>query len=94
MDGLLPWQRQLYECERLICQRDAVLSEVRGLGVVRGPLPSMYSWPSPAPAPRSGKGSPGWVSSLDKQPREVRGFPWNGKPVPAGSGNLMLSLRP
>ncbi|KAK2509634.1 hypothetical protein MC885_021164 [Smutsia gigantea] len=27
MDGLLPWQRQLYECERLICQRDADLSE-------------------------------------------------------------------
>eukprot|EP00069_Balaena_mysticetus_P009783 bmy_06386T0 len=27
MDGRLPWQRQLYECERLICQRDAILSE-------------------------------------------------------------------
>uniref|UniRef100_H0V519 KASH domain containing 5 n=1 Tax=Cavia porcellus TaxID=10141 RepID=H0V519_CAVPO len=26
-DGLLPWQRQLYECERLICQRDTILSE-------------------------------------------------------------------
>ena len=30
MDGLLPWQRQLYECEHLICQRDAILSEVSG----------------------------------------------------------------
>lgn len=29
MDRLLPWQRQLCECERLICQREAVLSEVR-----------------------------------------------------------------
>nr|XP_036861884.1 protein KASH5 isoform X1 [Manis javanica] len=27
MDRLLPWQRELYECERLICQRDADLSE-------------------------------------------------------------------
>ncbi|KAF7480420.1 hypothetical protein GHT09_008411 [Marmota monax] len=27
MDRLLPWQRQLYEYERLICQRDAILSE-------------------------------------------------------------------
>ncbi|XP_036690015.1 protein KASH5 [Balaenoptera musculus] len=27
MDGRLPWQRQLYECEHLICQRDAILSE-------------------------------------------------------------------
>lgn len=29
MDRLFPWQRQLCECERLICQREAVLSEVR-----------------------------------------------------------------
>lgn len=27
MDRLFPWQRQLCECERLICQREAVLSE-------------------------------------------------------------------
>lgn len=45
MDGLLPRQRQLYECERLICQRDAVLSEVRGPGVAREHLPSMCSCP-------------------------------------------------
>lgn len=29
IDRLLPWQRQLRECEQLICQREAVLSEVR-----------------------------------------------------------------
>lgn len=45
MDGLLPRQRQLYEYERLICQRDAVLSEVRGPGVAREHLPSMCSCP-------------------------------------------------
>ena len=42
MDGLLPWQRQLYECEHLICQRDAILSEVSGL---EGNVPSMCLLP-------------------------------------------------
>lgn len=49
MDRLLPWQRELYECERLICQRDADLSEVRGPGM-GGHMPSMCTWPAPAPS--------------------------------------------
>lgn len=44
MDRLLPWQRQLYECERLICQRDTDLSEVRGWVT----FASMCTCPSPA----------------------------------------------
>lgn len=74
MDGLLPWQRQLYECERLICQREADLSEVRGLGRGGGTFASPCTCPSPALSLEREvlPGSPPWIS---KQPREARGFP-------------------
>lgn len=74
MDRLLPWQLQLYECERLICQRDADLSEVRGLGKGGVTFASLCTCPS-SPAPNLERevlpGSHPWIS---KQPREVRGF--------------------
>lgn len=43
MDGLFPWQRQLCECEQLICQREAVLSEVRDREETDLPLACLHS---------------------------------------------------
>lgn len=78
MDRLLPWQRQLYECERLICQRDADLSEVRGPGVcMRFALTcTCQSQALPCSNP-----------CISKQPTEVIGH----KSDPAGSGKLLLT---
>lgn len=67
MDRLFPWQRQLCECERLICQREAVLSEVRDREGTDLPLACLHSpclvWQEPTQ-----------VWALAKQPTPAQGI--------------------
>lgn len=80
MDRPLPWQRQLYECERLICQRDTDLSEVRGLGDI------CFHVHLPISCPESGEGGlPGSNPGISTQPRKVTGFHGGHKHNSAGS---------
>lgn len=67
MDRFFPWQRQLCECERLICQREAALSEVRDREGTDLPLAAFI-----APAV-CGK-SPPWSGPWPSNPDQPEGF--------------------
>lgn len=83
MYRLLPWQRQLCECEQLICQREAVLSEVRAREGTDLPLACL---PSPALCGRNPPSSEPWAGNPDRLPQVTV---W-----PAGSEVSLLQAFP
>lgn len=93
INGLFPWQRQLCECEQLICQREAVLSErTRHAESLAQTLEEYRTTTQERDAAGAGLSSPlCGMWPWEEAAREQRDF--QGEPVCALGGSRAVSLR-